>query len=81
MINRKEEEEETQINNTENTFKKNYTINLSEPKKEVSIKVQEAHRASNILNQQGNSPQHVRIKTLHIHNKERILKFPREKSK
>ena len=45
----------------------------------MSIKVQEAYRTPNRLDQKRKSPHHIIIKTLNIQNKERILKAAREK--
>lgn len=45
----------------------------------MPMKVQEAYRASNRLDQKRKSPWYIIIKTLKVQNKERILKAAREK--
>jgi hypothetical protein len=45
----------------------------------MSIKVQEAYRGSKKWDQKRKSSCHIRIKTLNVQNKERILKAARER--
>jgi hypothetical protein len=72
----KVEREETQVKGPENIIvEKLYNL-----KKEMPIKIQEACRISNRLDQKRNSPQHIIIKTLNIQNKERILKAEKAKN-
>jgi hypothetical protein len=47
----------------------------------MSIKVQEAYRMPNTLDQKQNSPLHIIIKTLSVQNKDRTLKAARKTNK
>jgi hypothetical protein len=53
--------------------------NFPSLEKELSIKVQEASRTPDRLEQNKTSPQHIVIKTTSSKNRERILKAVREK--
>lgn len=73
-----EEGKETQVKGTEN-ITKNIRKNISELKKDIPIKVQEAYTTPNRLCQKIKSPWHIIMKTLKVHNKERMLKAEIEK--
>lgn len=49
--------------------------------KKAPLKVEEAQRTSNRLDQKRQSYHHIIIKTLNVQNKERILKTARKKDK
>ena len=74
-----EEGEDLQLKGPENIFNKIIEENFPNLKKELPIKVLEAYRTPNKLDQKRKSPRHIIIKTLSIQNKERILRASREK--
>ena len=47
--------------------------------KEIDIQVQEAQRVPNKMDAKRPTPRHIKIKTLNVKDKERILKAAREK--
>jgi hypothetical protein len=75
-----EEGEEMQAKGIHNILNKIITENFPNPKKVLSIQVQEASRTPNRLDQSRTSPQHIIIKTASTENRERILKAVREKN-
>ncbi len=74
-----EEGEEVQLNGPENIFNKIIEENFPNLKKDIPLKVQEAYRTPNRLDQKKTSPRHIIIKTQNIQNKERILRAAKEK--
>ena len=72
------EEEELQLKGTENIFNKIIEENFPNLKKDIPMKVQEAYRIPNRLDQK-KSPHHIIIKTQNIQIKERILRAAKEK--
>ncbi|OPX54009.1 RBD-like domain-containing protein [Oceanospirillum multiglobuliferum] len=74
-----EEGEEYQLKGTENIFNKIIEENFPNLKKEIPMKIQEAYRTPNRLDQKKIS-HHIIIKTLNIQNKERLLRAAKEKS-
>ncbi|ERE72641.1 LINE-1 type transposase domain-containing protein 1 [Cricetulus griseus] len=74
-----EEGEEIQLKGTENSFNKIMDENFPNLKKDMPMKIQEAYRTPNRLNQKKRSPRHIIIKTPNIHNKEKILRAAKEK--
>lgn len=73
-----EEKEDSLLQGPENVFNKIIEENF--PKlKERPIRIQEAHRTPNKLDQKRKSSRHIIIKTVSIQDKEKILKAAREK--
>ncbi|ERE70281.1 LINE-1 type transposase domain-containing protein 1 [Cricetulus griseus] len=73
-----EEGEEIQLKDPENIFSKIIEENFPNLKKDMPMKIQEAYRTPNRLNQK-RSPCHIIIKTPNIQNKEKILRAAKEK--
>jgi hypothetical protein len=73
------ESEDLQLKGPVNIFNKVIEENFPNPKKEMSLNIQEAYRTPNTLDQKRSSSCHIRIKTANAQNKERILKALREK--
>jgi hypothetical protein len=71
-------EEYSQIEGPENIFNKIIEENFPNPKKEIVINVQEAYRTPE-WTRKGNSFHHIKIKTLNVQNKGRIIKAVRKK--
>jgi hypothetical protein len=69
-----------QLKGPKNVFNKIIEKNFPNLKKIIDIKVQEAYRTPNKLDQKRKSSHHIIIKTKHAQSKERILKTAREKS-
>ena len=74
-----DENEDFQLKGPENIFKKIIEENFPYLKKEMPMKIQEAYRTSNRLDQKKNSSQHIIIRKTNALNKDRILKSIREK--
>ena len=74
-----EEGEELQIKGPENIFNKIIEENFPNLKNDIPMKVQEAYRTPNRLDQKKTSPRHIIIKTQNIQIKERILRAAKEK--
>ena len=75
-----EEGEELQLKGPENIFNKTIEENFPNLKKDIPMKVQEAYRTTNRLDQKiKKSPHHIVIKMQNIQNKERILRAAKEK--
>jgi hypothetical protein len=74
-----EEGEEVQAKGIHNTFNKIITENFPNLEKAMPIQVKEASRTPNRLDQNKTIAQHIIIKTTSIENRERILKYVREK--
>ena len=74
-----EEGEELQIKGPENIFNKIIEENFPNLKNDIHMKVQEAYRTPNRLDQKIPSPRHIIIKTQNIQIKERILRAAKEK--
>ncbi|CAH7484839.1 AABR07011733.1 [Phodopus roborovskii] len=74
-----EEGEEAQLKGAENIFNKIIEENFPNLKKDMPMKVQEAYRTPNRLDQRKKTPRHIIIKTPSIQNKERILRAAKEK--
>ena len=72
------EERELQLKDTENIFNKLIEENFPNLKKDIPMKVQEAYRTPNRLDQK-TFPHHIIIKTQNIQNKEQILRAASEK--
>jgi hypothetical protein len=70
-----EEKQDSQLKGLENIFNKIIEEKFPNLKKEMAIKVQEAYRIPNKLDQKSKSSCHIIIKTLNSENKERILKL------
>ena len=68
-----------QIKGPENIFNKIIEENFPNLKNNIPMKVQEAYRTPNRLDQKKTSPCHVIIKTQNIQIKERILRAAKEK--
>jgi hypothetical protein len=73
------ENEDSKLNGPVNIFNKIIEENFPNLKKEMPMKIQEAYRTPNRLDQKINSSSHIIIKTPNAQNKERILKAIREK--
>ena len=73
------EGEEVKLNGPENIFNKIIEQNFPNLKKDIPMKIQEAYRTPNRLDQKRTSPRHIIIKTQSIQNKERILRAAKEK--
>jgi hypothetical protein len=67
-----EEKEDSKLKGHENVFNKIMEENVSNLKKEMVIKVQEAYRTPNKWDQKGKSSHHIIIETLNAQNKGRI---------
>ena len=67
------------IKDPENIFNKIIEENFPNLKNDIPMKVQEAYRTLNRLDQQETSPCHIIIKTQNIQIKERILRAAKEK--
>ena len=74
-----EEGEELQIKGPENIFNKIIEENFTNLKNNIPMKVQEAYRTPNRMEQKKTSPRHIIIKTQNIQIKERILRAAKEK--
>ena len=74
-----EEGEELQIKGPENIFNKIIEENFPILKNDIPMKVQEAYRTPNRLDQKKTSPCHIIIKTQNIQIKERILRAAKGK--
>ena len=74
-----EEGEELQIKGPENIFNKIIEENFPILKNDIPMKVQEAYRTPNRLDQENTSPRHIIIKTQSIQIKEKILRAAKEK--
>jgi hypothetical protein len=74
-----EENVDSQLIGPVNIFNKIIEENFPNPKKEMTINIQEAYRTPNRLEQKSNSSSHIIIKILNVQNKERILKTVRGK--
>ncbi|ERE69936.1 LINE-1 type transposase domain-containing protein 1 [Cricetulus griseus] len=74
-----EEGEETLLKGTENIFNKIIEENFPNLQKDMPMKVQEAYRTPNRLDNKKKSPQHIIIKTPNLQNKEKILRAAKEK--
>jgi hypothetical protein len=74
-----EEGEEVQAKGIHDIFNKIITENLPNLEKTMPIQVQEASRTQNRLDQSRTTPQYIIIKTTSTENRERILKYVREK--
>lgn len=70
-----EEREESQVKGTENIFNKTIEQKFPNLRKKMPIKVHEAYRISNILEQKRNFTHHILIKTLNVQNKESIKNY------
>ena len=68
-----------QIKDPENIFNKIIEENFPNLKNNIPMKVQEACRTPNRLDQKKTSPRHIIIKTQIIQIKERILRAAKEK--
>ena len=68
-----EKGEDLQLKGQKNIITKIIEENFHNLKKDIPMKVQEAYRASNRLDQKTTSPHHIIIKTQNIQNKERIF--------
>ena len=75
-----EEGEELQIKGPEDIFNKIIEENFPILKRDIPMKVQEAYRTPNRLDQKKTSPRHIIIKTQSSQIKERILRAAKEKS-
>ena len=73
------EEEEVPLKDTENLFNKIIKENFPYLKKDMPMKIQEAYRTPNRLDQKNILLPHIIIKTLNIQSKERILRAAKEK--
>jgi hypothetical protein len=74
-----EESEDSQIKGPVNIFNKIIEENFPNLKKDMPMKIQEAYRTPNRLDQKRNSSCHIIIKTPNTQNKEKILKAVSEK--
>ncbi|KAK7831163.1 hypothetical protein U0070_020383 [Myodes glareolus] len=74
-----EEGEELQIKGPEDIFNKIIEENFPILKRDIPMKVQEAYRTPNRLDQKKTSPRHIIIKTQSSQIKERILRAAKEK--
>ena len=68
-----------QIKGPENIFNKIIEENFPILKNDIPMKVQEAYRTPNRLDQKKTSPRHIIINTQSIQTKERILRAAKEK--
>jgi hypothetical protein len=73
-----DENEDFQLKGPVNIFNKVIEENIHNLNKEMPMKIQEAYRTPNRLNQKRNSSRHIIIRT-NVLNKDRILKAVREK--
>jgi hypothetical protein len=74
-----DENENFQLKGPANIFNKIIEENFPNLKKEIRMKIQEAYRTPNRLDQKRNSSRHIIIRTTNELNKDRILKAVREK--
>jgi hypothetical protein len=74
-----EEGEESQVKDPKIFFNKITEEKVPNLKKETPIKVLEASRASDTVDQERESPHHIIIKTLNVQTKERTLKTTKVK--
>jgi hypothetical protein len=74
-----DENENFQLKGPANIFKKIREENYPNLKKEMTMKIQEAYRTPNRLDQKRNFSRHIIITTTNALNKDRILKAVREK--
>jgi hypothetical protein len=74
-----EECEDSQLKGPVNIFNKIIEENFLNPKKEMTMTIQEAYSTANRLGQKRNSSCHIIIKMPNALDKERILKSVREK--
>ena len=75
----KKQKEHKQKGSKEKYFNEIIEQNFSNLTKEMPIKIQEAHRTPNRQGQKRNTPCPFIAKTQNIQNKERVLKFAKEK--
>jgi hypothetical protein len=78
-INRIEENGDSQLKGPKNVFNKIIEENFPNLKKEVAMKIQEAHRTPKKWVQKRKSSHHIIIKTLNAQIKEKVLQAAREK--
>jgi hypothetical protein len=78
-ITRIEESQDSKLKGPQNFFNKIIEVNFPNLKKEMAIKIQEAYRTPNRLDQKRKTSLHIIIKTLNAQNKERILRALSEK--
>jgi hypothetical protein len=71
--------EDFQLKGPTNIFNKIIEENFPYLKKEMPMKIQEAYRTPNTLDQKRNSSRHIIIRTTNVLNTDRILKSVREK--
>lgn len=74
------DEEGSQVNGIGQVFNKVIKENFQRLRKYTLIQIQEAQRLANRQDQKRKFPQHIIVKTLHIQNKESVLRAAREKS-
>ena len=74
-----EKGEESQDNNIDQIINRIVEENVPKLRKDTLIQIQEEQRTPNRQDQKRNSPCHIRVKTLNVQNKERILKGARQK--
>jgi hypothetical protein len=74
-----EENKNSQFKGPQKVFNKIIKENFANLKKKMAIKVQEAYRTPNKLDQKRKSSRHIIIKTLNAQSKKRIIKAAREK--
>lgn len=72
------EREESQHKNLKNIIKKNCRIKLHYLKKDIPIKVKEAYRTPNRLDQKRKFTCHIIIKALKLQNKETLLRLQKK---
>jgi uncharacterized coiled-coil protein SlyX len=75
------EEWRSQLKGPVNIFNRIIEENFPNLKKEMHMKIQEAYRTPNRLDQKKNTSYHIIVKTPNVQNKERILKAVRDKVK
>jgi hypothetical protein len=73
------ENEDFQVKGPANIFNKTIKENFPNPKREMTMNIQEAYRIPNRLDQKRNSSRYIIIRTTNALNKDRILKAVREK--
>ena len=66
---------------TENVFEEIMAENFPNLKKETDIQVQETQRVPNKMNQNRQTPRHIKIKMAIVKDKKRILKAAKEKQR
>ena len=74
-----EESKDSKLKGPVNNFNRIIEENFPNLKKEMPMKIQEAYRTPNRLDQKRNSSRHIIIRTTSALNKDRILKAVREK--